>query len=82
LLGSPQNQVESNSRSALLARVGKIKPVLHLITQGITMSSHTPDSKAQASDPVEDVVSSMPLVLPLVGAVLMFLLAFIAVSMA
>ena len=33
-------------------------------------------------DPVEEVVSAMPVVLPLVGAVLMFLLAFIAISMA
>jgi hypothetical protein len=46
------------------------------------MSNHTPSTKEQASDPVEDVVSSMPIVLPLVGAVLMFLLAFIAVKMA
>lgn len=35
-----------------------------------------------SDDPVENVVHSMPLVLPLVGGVLMFLLAFIAVSMA
>jgi hypothetical protein len=46
------------------------------------MSSPTPHAPAQETDPVEDVVSSMPLVLPLAGAVLMFLLAFIAVSMA
>jgi hypothetical protein len=51
-------------------------------TPGVTMSNHTPSTKDQASDPVEDVVSSMPIVLPLVGAVLMFLLAFIAVKMA
>jgi hypothetical protein len=46
------------------------------------MSNHTPSNKDQASDPVEEVVSAMPIVLPLVGAVLMFLLAFIAVKMA
>lgn len=46
------------------------------------MSSHTPTPKTQEADPVEEVVSAMPLVLPLVGAVLMFLLAFIAVKMA
>jgi hypothetical protein len=46
------------------------------------MSKHTPNTQAQATDPVEDVVSAMPIVLPLVGAVLMFLLAFIAVKMA
>ena len=34
------------------------------------------------ADAVEAVVPLIPLVLPLVGAVLMFLLAFIAVSMA
>ncbi|MDB5750856.1 MAG: hypothetical protein JWP65_1277 [Ramlibacter sp.] len=33
-------------------------------------------------DPVEDVVAIIPLVLPLVGAALMFLLAFIAIYMA
>lgn len=33
-------------------------------------------------DPVEEVVSIVPLVLPLVGAALMFLLAFIAIYMA
>jgi len=33
-------------------------------------------------DPIEDVVHSIPYVLPLAGAVLMFLLAFIAISMA
>lgn len=42
-------------------------------------TSHTP---ATETDPVEAVVSVIPLVLPLVGAVLMFLLAFIAISMA
>ncbi len=33
-------------------------------------------------DPIEDVVHSVPVVLPLAGGVLMFLLAFIAISMA
>ena len=33
-------------------------------------------------DPIEDIVPLMPLVLPLMGGVLMFLLAFIAVFMA
>ena len=35
-----------------------------------------------APDAVENIVSSMPIVLPIVGAVLIFLLAFIAVTMA
>ncbi len=46
------------------------------------MSSPAPSTPASEIDPVEDVVSVMPLVLPIAGAVLMFLLAFIAVSMA
>lgn len=46
------------------------------------MSSPTSHPEAHEPDAVEAVVSSMPLVLPLAGAVLMFLLAFIAVSMA
>jgi hypothetical protein len=46
------------------------------------MSSPAPNEPHQTTDVVESVVSSMPLVLPLAGAVLMFLLAFIAVSMA
>ncbi len=33
-------------------------------------------------DPIEAIVPLIPIVLPLVGGVLMFLLAFIAVSMA
>ncbi|QNP58349.1 hypothetical protein [Paenacidovorax monticola] len=41
-------------------------------------SSHTPE----AHDAVEAVVPLMPVVLPVVGGIMMFLLAFIAVSMA
>ena len=46
--------------------------------------SHPTDDHASDTphDPIEDVVDSIPYVLPLVGAVLMFLLAFIAISMA
>jgi hypothetical protein len=36
----------------------------------------------QPHDPVESVVPAMPIVLPMVGAALMFLLAFIAIYMA
>ncbi len=46
------------------------------------MSEPMPHREAPEIDAVEAVVSSMPLVLPLAGAVLIFLLAFIAVSMA
>lgn len=50
------------------------------------MSSPTPhDSHATTDyppDAVESIVPAIPVVLPLVGGVLMFLLAFIAVYMA
>lgn len=45
-----------------------------------THSSHGEDN--QPRDAVDAVVPLIPLVLPLVGGVLIFLLAFIAVSMA
>ena len=44
------------------------------------MSAHN-DSQA-SEDPVEGVVKHIPIVIPVVGAVLIFLLAFIAVFMA
>ena len=37
---------------------------------------------AHTDDPVESVVHAIPIVLPLAGGVLMFLLAFIAIYMA
>ncbi|MDR7306983.1 hypothetical protein [Rhodoferax saidenbachensis] len=46
------------------------------------MSAPDNHSDNHAADPVDAVVPMMPIVLPLVGGVLMFLLAFIAVSMA
>ncbi len=46
------------------------------------MSSQQPHTTPESEDPVENVVHSVPVVLPLAGGVLMFLLAFIAVSMA
>ena len=48
------------------------------------MSSHDTahTTAAESQDPVERIVPSMPIVLPVVGGVLMFLLAFIAVFMA
>ena len=46
------------------------------------MSAPAQHPEHQAADPVEAIVPAMPIVLPLVGGVLMFLLAFIAVSMA
>lgn len=41
-----------------------------------------PTADDAAIDPIEAIVPHIPVVLPVVGAVLMFLLAFIAVSMA
>ena len=50
------------------------------------MSNPAPrDSHAEPAvphDPVENIIHSVPIVLPVVGGVLMFLLAFIAVYMA
>lgn len=46
------------------------------------MSSPAPHEPASPIDAVEGVLPYMPFVLPLAGAVLIFLLAFIAVSMA
>jgi len=50
------------------------------------MSAPAPHHAAPAEnhevDPTEAIVPLIPIVLPLVGGVLMFLLAFIAVSMA
>jgi hypothetical protein len=47
-----------------------------------TMSAPTTQASTQAVDPVEAIVPAIPFVLPIVGGVLIFLLAFIAVSMA
>jgi len=40
--------------------------------------NHSPESQ----DPVEGVVKHIPIVIPVAGAVLIFLLSFIAISMA
>jgi hypothetical protein len=48
----------------------------------MSSSSHAPTDTAHEADAVEKIVPLMPLVLPLAGAVLIFLLAFIAVFMA
>ena len=47
-----------------------------------THAAHGSPAPAQEPDAVEAIALVAPLVLPLVGAVLMFLLAFIAVYMA
>ncbi len=48
------------------------------------MSSHDTSHHAatESQDPIERIVPHMPIVLPVVGGVLIFLLAFIAVFMA
>lgn len=47
------------------------------------MSEHSSSSADnQATDSLEEIVPVLPIVLPVVGGVLMFLLAFIAVKMA
>jgi hypothetical protein len=48
-----------------------------------TMSEHSsPATDHQEPDAIEEIVPVLPIVLPIVGGVLMFLLAFIAVKMA
>lgn len=48
----------------------------------MSSSRHAPADPAHEADAVEKIVPLMPLVLPVAGAVLIFLLAFIAVFMA
>jgi hypothetical protein len=54
--------------------------------RGISMSTpeprHSHDDKAEPQDAIESIVPVLPLVLPVMGGVLMFLLAFIAIYMA
>ncbi|MEO6018015.1 MAG: hypothetical protein ABIP46_12230 [Polaromonas sp.] len=51
-------------------------------TDHTTNAAHSSPSPAQEQDIVESIAHSAPFILPLVGGVLMFLLAFIAVFMA
>jgi hypothetical protein len=46
------------------------------------MSAPNAHTAAESDDPVEKIVPFIPFVLPMVGGVLIFLLAFIAVYMA
>jgi hypothetical protein len=43
---------------------------------------HSHGETDQPNDPVEDIIHAVPIVLPIAGGVLMFLLAFIAIYMA
>ncbi len=58
------------------------KPADHSNHDAHAHDAHPHDVPAVEEDPVDSIVPMMPIVLPLAGAVLMFLLAFIAVSMA
>jgi hypothetical protein len=50
--------------------------------QQTTNAAHKSPTHAEEREAIEAIVPMMPLVLPLVGGVLMFLLAFIAIAMA
>jgi hypothetical protein len=43
--------------------------------------SHQPQNNAQDVDPIESLVHSIPVVIPVLGGLMIFLLAFIAVFM-
>ena len=47
-----------------------------------TNAAHSSPTQAEEQEAVEAIVPLIPLVLPLIGGVLMFLLAFIAIYMA
>lgn len=47
-----------------------------------TNAAHNSPTQAEEQDAVDSIVPMIPIVLPLVGGVLMFLLAFIAIYMA
>ena len=51
-----------------------------ILLSGYTMSAH--NASHTSDDPVENVVKHIPVIIPAAGAVLIFLLAFIAVFMA
>jgi hypothetical protein len=53
---------------------------MRILVSGYPMSAHN-DSHT-SDDPVENVVKHIPVVIPAAGAVLIFLLAFIAIFMA
>ena len=55
---------------------------MDLTPEKTTNAAHKSPTQAQEQDAIESIVPMMPIVLPLVGGVLMFLLAFIAVVLA
>jgi len=62
--------------------LGKIGITDRSEAQGTHMSAPTPQHEAHEADAVEKIVPLMPIVLPVAGGILIFLLAFIAVFMA
>jgi hypothetical protein len=46
------------------------------------MSNHTDTHNANPADPLESIIHSIPVIIPLAGGLMIFLLAFIAVFMA
>ena len=60
-------------------RIARTPPVEAFKGSAMSASIHDP---ASAEDPVESVTRSIPVVIPLAGAILIFLLAFIAVTVA
>ena len=61
-----------------------VTPAAHVATANTAVAAPVPVSPAveQENDVVESIALVAPIVLPIVGGVLMFLLAFIAVVMA
>jgi hypothetical protein len=51
-------------------------------SEGSPMSNHSAQHDSQPADPLESIVHSIPVVIPAAGALMIFLLAFIAVFMA
>ena len=78
-----QHAAVGRGSGAPASKIG-LNPVSPL--QGTTMSSPAPHQPQGEENPpqdgVEAIVPAIPLVLPLIGGVLMFLLAFIAIHMA
>jgi len=85
--------LQTSNRLTRLERNGASSPTLHprftkqslkfklYETPRLTMSAPAQHNDSHDTDPVEAIVPLMPLVLPLAGGVLIFLLAFIAVFM-
>ena len=58
------------------------EPLISPLASHTTNAAHSSPTPAEEQDAIDAIVPMIPLVLPLVGAVLIFLLAFIAVYLA